>query len=55
MPEINLFLFDLGQLLKLFPKTNSESDFEVRKYEQKNEEEMERNRLNLFGQYGYTS
>lgn len=55
MPEIDLFLFDLGQILKLFPKSNSEFEFKMRQYEQANEEEMERNRLNLFGQFGYTS
>ena len=46
MPEISLCLFDLKQLLKLFPKQDKELRRKILDSE---------NRLNLFKDFGYQS
>ena len=38
MPEISLFLFDLKQLLQLFPKNNKELEYKIDEYETKTQE-----------------
>ena len=49
MPEISLFLFDLKQLLQLFPKENKELKAKIMDYETKTQETMALNREKLFG------
>lgn len=49
MPEISLFLFDLKQLLQLFPKENKELKAKIMDYETKTQEAMALNREKLFG------
>ena len=49
MPEISFLLFDLEHLFKLFPKENKELKQQIEKYELEIEQNMEQNRLNLFG------
>ncbi len=49
MPEISLFLFDLKQLLQLFPKNNKELEYKIDEYETKTQETMALNRAKLFG------
>ena len=53
MPEISLCLFDLKQLLRLFPKQDKELRRKILDYEQKAQENMAENRLNLFKDFGY--
>lgn len=48
MPEIYTLFFDLGALLKLFPKKDSEFLKKLAEYEQKTQEDMAQNRLKLF-------
>ena len=55
MPEISLCLFDLKQLLRLFPKQDKELRRKILDYEQKAQENMAENRLNLFKDCGYQS
>lgn len=55
MPEISLCIFDLKQLFKLFPKQDKELRQKIIDYEQKTQEDMARNRLNLFSDFGYES
>lgn len=55
MPEISLCLFDLKQLLRLFPKQDKELRRKILDYEQKAQENMAENRLNLFKDFGYQS
>ena len=55
MPEISLCLFDLKQLLRLFPKQDKELRRKILDYEQKDQENMAENRLNLFKDFGYQS
>ena len=55
MPEISLCLFDLKQLLRLFPKQDKEVRRKILDYEQKAQENMAENRLNLFKDFGYQS
>lgn len=50
MPEISFLLFDLKQLFRLFPRENKELNEQIKKYEQEVEENMEQNRLRLFGE-----
>lgn len=53
MPEISLFLFDLEQLFKLFPKQDYELKDKILDYEQKTHENMAENRMKLFSEFGY--
>ncbi len=55
MPEISLFLFDLEQLFKLFPKEDRQLKDKILEYEQQTQETMAENRIKLFSDYGYTS
>lgn len=55
MPEISLCLFDLEQLFKLFPEHDKELRRKILEYEQKTQEDMARNRLKLFSDFGYES
>lgn len=55
MPEISLCLFDLKQLLKLFPKQDKDLRQKIIDYEQKTQENMAENRLNLFKDFGYSN
>ena len=55
MPEISLCVFDLKQLLKLFPKENKELRQKILDYEQKAQEDMAKNRMKLFADFGYDS
>lgn len=55
MPELNLCLFDLKQLFKLFPKQDKQLRYNVLEYEKKAQEDMAKNRLKLFCEYGYDS
>ncbi len=55
MPEIDVFLFDLSQLFKLFPKQDKELDNKICEYEQRLQNDMAQNRINLFSEFGYTS
>ncbi len=49
MPEIYVFFFDLGALLKLFPRKNEEFLKNLHEYERQNEINMADNRIKLFG------
>lgn len=53
MPEISLFLFDLEQLFKLFPKRDRQLGDKIQEYEQQTQQDMAENRLKLFSEYGY--
>jgi hypothetical protein len=53
MPEISLFLFDLEQLFKLFPKQDGQLKDKIQEYEQKTQEDMAENRVKLFAEFGY--
>ena len=55
MPEISLFLFDLEQLMKLFPKQDRQLRDKILEYEQKTQEDMAENRVKLFAEFGYES
>lgn len=55
MPEISMFLFDLKQLFKLFPKEDKELQRKIHEYEQQTQADMAQNRLNLFSEFGYES
>lgn len=55
MPEISLCLFDLKQILKLFPKEDRTLREKILEYEQKAREDMAYNRWNLFKDFGYQS
>ncbi len=55
MPEISLFLFDLEQLFKLFPKQDRQLRDKILEYEQKTKEDMAENRVKLFAEFGYES
>ena len=55
MPEISLFLFDLEQLFKLFPKEDRQLRYKILEYEQKTQEDMAENRVKLFSEFGYES
>lgn len=55
MPEISLFLFDLEQLFKLFPKGDRQLRDKILEYEQKTQEDMAENRIKLFAEFGYES
>ncbi|MBQ8668487.1 hypothetical protein IJ472_01810 [bacterium] len=55
MPEISLFLFDLEQLMKLFPKQDRQLRDKILEYEQKTQEDMAQNRIKLFSEFGYES
>ena len=55
MPEISLFLFDLEQLFKLFPKEDRQLRDKILEYEQKTQEDMAENRVKLFSEFGYES
>ncbi len=55
MPEISMFLFDLKQLFKLFPKEDKELQRKIQEYEQQTQADMAQNRLNLFSEFGYES
>lgn len=55
MPEIYGCLFDLNQLLKLFPKQDKELRRKILEYEEKTQEDMAENRLKLFRDFGYDS
>lgn len=55
MPEISLFLFDLEQLFKLFPKQNNNFKEKILEYEQKTQEDMTENRVKLFSEFGYSN
>jgi len=48
MPEINLFLFDLAYLFKLFPNRDKDFEREIADYEQQTNENMAQIRINLF-------
>ena len=49
MPEIYMFFFDLGALLKLFPKKDGEFLRKLNEYEKQTAENMADNRTKLFG------
>ncbi|MBR1424203.1 hypothetical protein IJ579_01415 [bacterium] len=49
MPEIYMFFFDLGALLKLFPKKDNEILKKLNEYEKQTEFNMADNRIKLFG------
>lgn len=49
MPEIYMFFFDLGALLKLFPKKDGEFLKKLNEYEIQAEKNMADNRTKLFG------
>jgi hypothetical protein len=53
MPEISLFLFDLEQLFKLFPKQDGQLKDKIQEYEQKTQEDMAEIRIKLFSEFGY--
>lgn len=53
MPEISFFFFDLEYLFKLFPKCDKEQHYDLAEYENKTQENMFQNRMNLFSEYGY--
>ena len=55
MPEISLFLFDLEQLFKLFPKEDRQLRDKILEYEQKTQKDMAENRVKLFSEFGYES
>ncbi len=55
MPEISMFLFDLKQLFKLFPKEDKELQRKIQEYEQQTQADMAQNRLKLFSEFGYES
>lgn len=48
MPEISLFLFDLEQLFKLFPKEDKDLNEKFLEYEINAFEQMAKIRVNLF-------
>lgn len=53
MPEINVFLFDLYYLFKLFPFWENDLDQDIEDYETKTQEDMAQIRVNLFSEFGY--
>lgn len=53
MPEINVFLFDLYYLFKLFPFADEDLTQDLEDYECKTQEEMAQIRVNLFSEFGY--
>ena len=53
MPEIEVMLFDLTHLFKLFPKENKEISQKIEKFEHEIQENMAENRLKLFSEFGY--
>lgn len=55
MPEISLFLFDLEQLFKLFPREDKQLKDKILEYEQQTQETMAENRIKLFSEHGYKS
>lgn len=55
MPEIDVFLFDLSQLFKLFPKQDKDLNNKIQSYEQQLQEDMAQNRIKLFSEFGYSS
>lgn len=55
MPEISLCIFDLEHLFKLFPKQDKALRQKILDYEQKTQEDMAKNRLKLFSDFGYQS
>jgi hypothetical protein len=48
MPEINVCLFDLVFLFKLFPKRENSPEYEITDYEEDAQKNMAQIRLNLF-------
>ena len=53
MPEINVCLFDLYYLFKLFPFGENDLDQDIEDYETKTQEDMAQIRVNLFSEFGY--
>ncbi|MBE7713612.1 MAG: hypothetical protein E7Z87_07700 [Cyanobacteria bacterium SIG26] len=53
MPEINVCLFDLYYLFKLFPFWENDLDQDIEDYETKTQEDMAQIRVNLFSEFGY--
>ncbi len=55
MPEIYECFYGLAELTKLFIKEDGSFLEELKNFEEKTEEEMAKNRLKLYTDYGYTS
>lgn len=53
MPEINVCLFDLYYLFKLFPFADNDLNKDLKEYEHNTQEEMAQIRINLFSEFGY--
>ncbi len=53
MPEIDVFLFDLKHLLKLFPKMETQDSRDIEDYEYEVQDDMLQIRINLFSGFGY--
>lgn len=53
MPELNVMMFDLYYLFKIFPHEDKEFNEALAEYERNTNDEMYQIRLNLFSEFGY--
>lgn len=53
MPEIYECFFNLSELLRLIPSQQYNNDEEIQNLECEIQNNMEQNRIKLFGQFGY--